>query len=92
LKKKTKIAFIDGNLNFLFFTLRVAQTVIQLKNKYIVGCTTRNVKGTEIIITGCTICNVFIFWLYCGLCNLQSEKKDESQLPLMKAIFIFFQD
>jgi len=27
---------------FYFFTLRVAQTAIQLKNKYIADCTTRN--------------------------------------------------
>jgi len=29
---------------YYFFTLRVAQTAIQLKTKYIVDCTTRNIK------------------------------------------------
>jgi len=32
-----------------------------LKKFCIAGCTTRNIKDTENIIAGCTICNVFIF-------------------------------
>jgi len=64
LEKKTKIAFINGNCDsFFFFTLRVVQTAIQLKNKYIADCTTRNYIFCTFYITGCTtrniICNVF---------------------------------
>jgi len=36
-----KITFFDDNCDF-FFSLRVAQTAIQLKNKYIMDCTTCN--------------------------------------------------
>jgi len=58
-----------------FSTLRVAQTAIQLKNKHIAGCTTRNIKLflntfgfynpqykiflKKICIAGCRTRNVF---------------------------------
>jgi len=42
-------------------TLRVVQSNISKKKNYIAGYTTRNVKDAEHIITGCTICNIFIF-------------------------------
>jgi len=49
--EKDKIAFIDDNWNFIFFlTLRVTQTTIQLKNKYIAGYTTRNTKFFLIVL------------------------------------------
>jgi len=44
-----------------FFTLRVAQTAIQLKNKYIMDCITRNCIFCTFYIAGCTTRNIKLF-------------------------------
>jgi len=46
---------------YFFFTLRVAQTVIQLKNNYIADCTTRNCIFCTFYIAGCTTRNIKLF-------------------------------
>jgi len=67
------------------------------KKVYIIGCTTRNIKCVKNIIADYTICNVFIYLFFsfivvCATLKVKknSEKKYESQLPLMKVIFVFF--
>jgi len=59
--EKDKNNLYYGNWNFLFFTLRVTQTTIQLKNKYIVDCTTRNFMFCTFYIAGCTTRNIKLF-------------------------------
>jgi len=41
--------------------LQIAQTAIQLKNKYIADCTTRNYIFCTFYVTGCTTRNVKLF-------------------------------
>ena len=52
---------ITQNFFQKYFVLRVVEPVIYLKKVLYCGCTTRNVKGAENIIAGCTTRNAFIF-------------------------------
>jgi len=59
--KKDKNNLYYSNWDFLFFTLRITQTAIQLKNKYIADCTTRNFMFCTFHIAGCTTRNIKLF-------------------------------
>jgi len=48
-------------IGIFFFTLRVTQTAIQLKTKYIADCTTRNYIFCTFYIASCTTRNIKLF-------------------------------
>ena len=69
---QTFFLFVDcpiRNDNTFFNELRIAQTVIQLKNIIIANCTIRNYFFCTFIIADCRNRNWFFFSMNCGLYN-----------------------